>query len=183
VVCGTVSAATRQKHTLTGSGEWVPQELHSGHSSQSSHNIHQSMTKNYPTKDPGPLPDNVETLEKSEKVRFSRQRSRDTSSARASVYSGFSSGFMGDQGARDQGYSGSKPSDSHVDVYDSGNPASLSSVMQTNVPKPFDTQGITAPGHLSMPGGGWAQDEKYISGDLHEFHQSNSSAKVGKKVE
>ncbi|CAL4197998.1 unnamed protein product [Meganyctiphanes norvegica] len=179
VLCGTVSA-TRQKHTMTGSGEWVPQELHSGHSSQSSHNIHQSIPKMYPNTEV-PLPVNVEELQRSEKVRFSRKRSRDVSSAQNAVYSGFSSGFMGDQGSRNQSFTGSQPADSHIDVYDSGISVSLSSVMQTNVPQPFDAQGITAPGHLSMPGGGWAQDEKYVSGDLHDYHHTNSSAHVGKK--
>lgn len=48
--------------------------------------------------------------------------------------------------------------------------------MQTNVPKPFEISG-KAPVHLNMPGGQWAQDEKYISGDLHSFHHSNISSK------
>lgn len=48
--------------------------------------------------------------------------------------------------------------------------------MQTNVPKPFEISG-KAPVHLNMPGGQWAQDEKYISGDLHTFHHSNISSK------
>ncbi|KAK8374696.1 hypothetical protein O3P69_010534 [Scylla paramamosain] len=49
-------------------------------------------------------------------------------------------------------------------------------VMQTNVPKPYGITG-KAPVHLNMPGGQWAQDEKYISGDLHTFHHSNISSK------
>ena len=48
--------------------------------------------------------------------------------------------------------------------------------MQTNVPKPYGITG-KAPAHLNMPGGQWAQDEKYISGDLHTFHHSNISTK------
>lgn len=48
--------------------------------------------------------------------------------------------------------------------------------MQTNVPKPYGITG-KAPAHLNMPGGQWAQDEKYISGDLHTFHHSNLSSK------
>lgn len=48
--------------------------------------------------------------------------------------------------------------------------------MQTNVPKPYGITG-KAPAHLNMPGGQWAQDEKYISGDLHTFHHSNISSK------
>lgn len=48
--------------------------------------------------------------------------------------------------------------------------------MQTNVPKPFEISG-KAPVHLNMPGGQWAQDEKYISGDLHTFHHSNISSR------
>lgn len=48
--------------------------------------------------------------------------------------------------------------------------------MQTNVPKPYEISG-KAPVHLNMPGGQWAQDEKYISGDLHTFHHSNISSR------
>lgn len=48
--------------------------------------------------------------------------------------------------------------------------------MQTNVPKPYGING-KSPVHLNMPGGQWAQDEKYISGDLHTFHHSNISSK------
>lgn len=44
--------------------------------------------------------------------------------------------------------------------------------MQTTVPKPFEVSG-KAPTHLNMPGGQWAQDDKYISGDLHDHHHSN----------
>lgn len=48
--------------------------------------------------------------------------------------------------------------------------------MQTNVPKPYEIAG-KAPVHLNMPGGQWAQDEKYISGDLQTFHHSKISSK------
>lgn len=43
--------------------------------------------------------------------------------------------------------------------------------MQTNVPKPYGIRG-KAPVHLNMPGGQWAQDDKYVSGDLQQHHHS-----------
>lgn len=47
-------------------------------------------------------------------------------------------------------------------------------VMQSNVPKPFETKGTEAPPHLGMPGGQWSQGDKYVSGDLHDHHHNNS---------
>lgn len=52
----------------------------------------------------------------------------------------------------------------------------LFQVMQTNVPKPFETSG-KAPVHLNMPGGQWAQGEKYLSGELQTCHHSNLTSK------
>lgn len=50
-------------------------------------------------------------------------------------------------------------------------------VMQTTVPQPYDIQGKKAPSHLNMPGGQWAQNEKYISGDLQDNHCNNLNKK------
>lgn len=43
--------------------------------------------------------------------------------------------------------------------------------MQANVPKPYGISG-KAPVHLNMLGGQWAQDDKYVSGDLLDHHHS-----------
>lgn len=124
-----------------------------------------------------PLPPNVEELQASEKARFSPRRTRDTSSAHIAtkvnqVGSVFSAGFMGSQGSQGSSFNTSTiPVDSHLDVYDRANAVSLSSVMQTNVPKPFGIKG-KAPVHLNMPGGQWSQDDKYVSGELQQHHHS-----------
>nr|XP_045626179.1 uncharacterized protein LOC123775240 [Procambarus clarkii] len=44
-------------------------------------------------------------------------------------------------------------------------------VMQANVPKPYGISG-KVPVHLNMLGGQWAQDDKYVSGDLLDHHHS-----------
>ncbi|KAL7635503.1 UNVERIFIED_CONTAM: hypothetical protein RMT77_014572 [Armadillidium vulgare] len=86
--------------------------------------------------------------------------------------------FMGSQGSKASLKINSKtsPSDKHVAVYDASNSVSLSSVMQSNVPKPFETKGTDAPPHLGMPGGQWSQGDKYVSGDLHDHHHNNSKS-------
>ncbi|XP_076046069.1 uncharacterized protein LOC143028186 [Oratosquilla oratoria] len=139
--------------------------------------MHQAVAYSSPLAGSIPMPPNVEELQASEKARFSPHRARDTSSAHLAAKlnqpSGvFGGGFMGDQGTKQSFNLQSSPVDNHVGVYDCGNAVSLSSVMQTNVPKPFNcnTKGNFV--HLNMPGGQWAQDDKYISGDLHDYHYS-----------
>ncbi|KAG7173461.1 putative protein FAM210B-like [Homarus americanus] len=98
------------------------------------------------------------------KARFSPRRTRDVSSKLTQVGSLFGSGFMSGQGTQGGTFnSGTQPIDSHIDVYDSRITVSLSS----------------APVHLNMPGGQWAQDDKYISADLHDHHPMTVSS--GKK--
>ena len=52
--------------------------------------------------------------------------------------------------------------DAHVDKYDSHGSVSLYSVMQSNVPEPFNPHGRN-PTHLNMPGGGVKLGDKYLS--------------------
>ncbi|KAG0720325.1 Protein FAM210B, mitochondrial [Chionoecetes opilio] len=139
--------------------------------------MHQVMNSRIPGSANICMPFNVEELQNSEKSRFSPRRNRDVSSKLNQVGGVFGAKFMSTQGSQEAAFNiSSHPVDSHFDIYDSRITVSLSSVMQTNVPKPYGITG-KAPVHLNMPGGQWAQDEKYISGDLHTFHHSNISAK------
>lgn len=49
--------------------------------------------------------------------------------------------------------------------------------MQSTVPQPYNINGKKAPAHLNMPGGHWAQHDKYVSGDL----QDNRPKNIGRK--
>jgi hypothetical protein len=56
--------------------------------------------------------------------------------------------------------------------YDAGDcGVSLHSVMQSQVPDPFNPHGRN-PTHLNMPGGGRSQQQKYLSGNLQKSHPS-----------
>lgn len=161
-----VSAGARHKHTLSAEQQQQQQQQPP---QQKMHQAASGMTSFQPSHIP--MPANVEELQASEKARFSPRRNRDVSSQLNQVGSLFSSGFMGNQGSQSAYNRGTLPVDSHVDVYDARITVSLSSVMQTNVPKPYGISG-KAPVHLNMPGGQWAQDDKYVSGDLHDHHHS-----------
>ncbi|XP_069176010.1 uncharacterized protein [Procambarus clarkii] len=157
-----VSAGARHKHTLSAEQQQQPPQ-------QKMHQAASGMTSFQPSHIP--MPANVEELQASEKARFSPRRNRDVSSQLNQVGSLFSSGFMGNQGSQSAYNRGTLPVDSHVDVYDARITVSLSSVMQANVPKPYGISG-KVPVHLNMLGGQWAQDDKYVSGDLLDHHHS-----------
>ena len=59
----------------------------------------------------------------------------------------------------------------HMDMYQAGGSVSLYSVMQSNVPEPFNTKD-KAPTHLNMPGSSSSQDCKYLSEKIQSTHQS-----------
>ncbi|XP_069175901.1 uncharacterized protein [Procambarus clarkii] len=157
-----VSAGARHKHTHSAEQQQQPPQ-------QKMHQAASGMTSFQPSHIP--MPANVEELQASEKARFSPRRNRDVSSQLNQVGSLFSSGFMGNQGSQSAYNRGTLPDDSHVDVYDARITVSLSSVMQANVPKPYGISG-KVPVHLNMLGGQWAQDDKYVSGDLLDHHHS-----------
>ncbi|KAA0201503.1 hypothetical protein HAZT_HAZT003753 [Hyalella azteca] len=120
----------------------------------------------------------------SQKVKFSPHRQRDMNSAhiaaklsKAGAGSVFGKGLDVSSSINGNSFNvGTCPKDLHASVYDKSNACSLSSVMQTNVPQPFKSDGKgERSGHLTMPGGQWAQNDKYISSDLHEYHYSKNS--------
>ncbi|KAF4532250.1 hypothetical protein B566_EDAN004336 [Ephemera danica] len=105
-----------------------------------------------------PVPTNVEEMDASQKVQFSRQRSRDITGPVLQPQGGsFGPGFM--SGALEKSQNAT---DAHLGSYDCTGAVSLHSVMQTNVPEPFTASG-KAPSHLNMPGGQWSQEDKYLS--------------------
>lgn len=54
--------------------------------------------------------------------------------------------------------------------YGSSGSVSLSSVMQSNVPEPFQTSPRGSPSHMNMPGGGVRQQDKYLAGHIKDVH-------------
>ena len=58
-----------------------------------------------------------------------------------------------------------------LEKYETLSSVSLRSVMQSNVPEPFNPHGRN-PTHLNMPGGGVKLQEKYLSGNLQKVHPS-----------
>lgn len=58
-----------------------------------------------------------------------------------------------------------------MQMYERSSSVSLYSVMQSNVPEPFQA-GSGTPTHLNMPGGGQTQQHKYISGKMQGVHPS-----------
>jgi len=124
---------------------------------------------------------------KQQKNKFSPQRSRDTAGAR--LASGSSQmGRIGGSGGAPMDSISRGPVDRRVPVYDQADTCSLSSVMQTNVPQPYSTSGnVDRSGTLSMPHGQWAQNAKYVSGDLQENHhrrvsKTNSGTSKASKI-
>ncbi|KAF0305273.1 hypothetical protein FJT64_023098 [Amphibalanus amphitrite] len=128
------------------------------------------------------MPPNLDELNSS-RFKFSARRSRDISGRLALLSGGgLSVGRAGQDVPRTAGGAPPAAPDSHVQSYDCRGAISLHSVMQTNVPEPFDvhlTGGHTAdelhmpggqPTHLNMPGGQAAQEEKFIARDLQAVH-------------
>ncbi|KAF2367003.1 protein of unknown function DUF1279 [Trinorchestia longiramus] len=131
------------------------------------------------------IPPNLAEEAETQKIKFSPHRQRDTSAAHiAAKLNKTATGQVFRRGldssaCRSVGSTfnaGSTPKDRRAPVYDQTNACSLSSVMQTNVPQPVKSDGRgERSGHLSMPGGQWSQNDKYISSDLHEHHYQKNS--------
>jgi len=107
-----------------------------------------------------------------QKGKFSPKRARDHSSAQISAKSSKAP------------QSASAAKNSHINKYDVSDTVSLSSVMQTNVPQPYNNKSSKKDersGHLSFPGGGWAQSDKYVSADLQSNHHKKLSRSTSVK--
>lgn len=189
IQCGrSISTAVnvvRHKHTLIpGEGRQGIEAV--GTQQQQPHQqIHQVVSAVQSAVPPPPsvfMPPNVENLRASEKARFSPKRTRDTSSAHIAAYGNlFASGLGNSGGMQNTSYNqGSVPVDSHVEVYDCSDTVTLDSLIQTNVPQPYEISG-QAPSQFSSPDCHGAQGDKYVSGDLQDHHHSTQWNSASKK--
>ncbi|XP_058453700.1 uncharacterized protein LOC131431818 [Malaya genurostris] len=134
--------------------------------------LHVSVQRDYPVAAVLPLPDNIDPTET---TRFSPQRSRDiNSSAILTHQSSFDANHI--DVTVDSSYKTVNHADPHIQSYDCRGAVNLNSAMQSNVPSPFG--GMHKFTHLNMPGGGWAQEGKYLAHDLHSSHYTNLRQEV-----
>lgn len=131
--------------------------------------LHVSVQREYPAAAALPLPANIDPTET---TRFSPQRARDINSSAMLTHPHQQSGSVIDVTVDSSG-AGVDP---HVQSYDCRGAVSLNSVMQSNVPSPFG--GMHKFTHLNMPGGGWAQEGKYLAHDLNSSHYINLRKEV-----
>ena len=76
--------------------------------------------------------------------------------------------------------------DQPSEQYNSSGGVSLSGVMQSNVPEPFQSSIRGTPTHMNMPGGGSTRGDKYLAGhikDVHPSRQYSTSAAMSAKHE
>lgn len=132
--------------------------------------LHVSVQRDYPVVAALPLPANIDPTET---TRFSPQRARDINSSAMLTHPQSSATLV--TGGIDITVDSSNV-DPHVQSYDCRGAVSLNSAMQSNVPSPFG--GMHKFTHLNMPGGGWAQEGKFLAQDLHSSHYTNLRKEV-----
>lgn len=130
--------------------------------------LHVSVQRDYPAAAALALPANIDPTET---TRFSPQRARDINSSAMLTHPHHQIDVTVDSSS-----SGSASVDPHVQSYDCRGAVSLNSAMQSNVPSPFG--GMHKFTHLNMPGGGWAQEGKYLAHDLNSSHYINLRSEV-----
>ncbi|XP_058819936.1 uncharacterized protein LOC131682474 [Topomyia yanbarensis] len=134
--------------------------------------LHVSVQRDYPVAAVLPIPDNIDPAET---TRFSPQRARDiNSSAIITHQSSFVANHI--DVTVDNSHASVNRADPHIQSYDCRGAVNLNSAMQSNVPSPFG--GMHKFSHLNMPGGGWAQEGKYLAQDLHSSHYTNLRQEV-----
>lgn len=129
--------------------------------------LHVSVQRDYPAAAALPLPANIDPTET---TRFSPQRARDINSSAMLTHQSTGAYQI------DVTVDNSVSADPHVQSYDCRGAVSLNSAMQSNVPSPFG--GMHKFTHLNMPGGGWAQEGKYLAHDLNSSHYTNLRKEV-----
>lgn len=134
---------------------------------RTSQGLHVSVQRDYPAAAALPLPANIDPTET---TRFSPQRARDINSSAMLTHP------QSGQYQIDVTVDNSGSADPHVQSYDCRGAVSLNSAMQSNVPSPFG--GMHKFTHLNMPGGGWAQEGKYLAHDLNSSHYMNLRKEV-----
>lgn len=130
--------------------------------------LHVTSTRYYPEPPQLHLPSNMCDIFGNETGRFTPERARDIalySENGGIVATRNSTGFprICDNG--------------HMESYDCFGAVSLRSTMQSNVPKPYFSQGthvwVLRSTYLNMPGGQWTRDSKYIAEDMQRSHYRN----------
>ena len=133
-------------------------------------NLHFTSVRQYPDAPTLSLPTNVSEIFANETGRFTPERARDIAAPVLLYGKSDCRSFFAQQLSkpteRSNGLENS--SDTHVDSYDCFGAVSLNGSMQSNVPKPFCSNGKST--HLNMPGGQWARDGKYIAEDMQKSH-------------
>ncbi|EZA58746.1 hypothetical protein X777_14915, partial [Ooceraea biroi] len=124
------------------------------------HPLHLTSQCHYPNAPTLDLPNNVSNIFANETGRFTPERARDIS-----LYA--ENGGTAVSAAKSSGFS-KICIDSHVDSYDCFGAVSLNATMQSNVPKPYSSHGMST--HLNMPGGQWSRNFKYIAEDMQRSH-------------
>ncbi|OAD52186.1 hypothetical protein WN48_02751 [Eufriesea mexicana] len=133
-------------------------------------NLHVSSLRRYPDAPTLPLPTNVSEIFANETGRFTPERARDIAAPVLLYGKNDCRSYFSKQLTKPATCSSSLEncSDTHIDSYDCFGAVSLNSTMQSNVPKPFCSNGKST--HLNMPGGQWARDGKYIAEDMQKSH-------------
>ncbi|CAK9823007.1 Protein FAM210B, mitochondrial [Anthophora retusa] len=133
-------------------------------------NFHVTSIRRYPDPPTLPLPTNVSEIFANETGRFTPERARDIAAPVLLYDRNNCKSFFSEKLTKSSERSCrlENSSDTHVDSYDCFGAVSLNSTMQSNVPKPFSSNGKST--HLNMPGGQWARDGKYIAEDMQKSH-------------
>ncbi|CAL7946978.1 unnamed protein product [Xylocopa violacea] len=133
-------------------------------------NLHVTSVRRYPEPPTLPLPTNVSEIFANETGRFTPERARDIAAPVLLYGSSDCRSFFAKEMTKPTQRASvmQNCSDTHVDSYDCFGAVSLNGTMQTNVPKPFCSNGKST--HLNMPGGQWARDGKYIAEDMQKSH-------------
>lgn len=130
--------------------------------------LHVTSVRRYPDPPRLDLPSNMRDVFDNETGRFAPERARDIA-----LYS--ENGGVTVTLANHTNFP--RIHDHHVDSYDCFGAVSLCGTMQTNVPKPYRSQGTDAwvlrSTHLNMPGGQWNRNSKYIAEDMQRVHYRN----------
>ncbi|KAK9304966.1 hypothetical protein QLX08_003890 [Tetragonisca angustula] len=133
--------------------------------------LHVTSVRRYPDPPALPLPTNVSDIFANETGRFTPERARDIAAPVLLYGKNDDTSFFPNQLSKPTVACSSNLkncSDMHVDSYDCFGAVSLNGTMQSNVPKPFCSNGKSM--HLNMPGGQWARDGKYIAEDMQKSH-------------
>lgn len=133
-------------------------------------NLHITSVRRYPDPPTIPLPTNISEIFANETGRFTPERTRDIAAPILLYGKNDCTSFSLEQLIKPKEHSRNLENcnDTHIDSYDCFGTVSLNGTMQSNVPKPFCSNGKST--HLNMPGGQWARDGKFIAEDMQKSH-------------